>query len=168
MSFIPEHFQSIFVVIGLLTVAAFAWQKFNEPSFPDRDTLPQTVVPLRYLFLRSGYYKARLTYVLLSLLLYSVFVWPGPKLVPYLGLVGADKFPAEGWALVVAIVLVGLLPNSNVKLFVMLEETIRRGIHAFFLVPDAVERTIGILEDVRYTPPADQLDAVPPQFSNKR
>ena len=164
MSFLPEHFQSIFFVIGLLTVAAFAWRKFNEPSFPERKTLPQAVEPLRYLFLRSGYHKARLTYVLASLLLYSVFVWPGPKVVPYLGLVGADKFPAEGWALLVAIVLVGLLPNSNVKLLIMLEETVRRGIHAFFLVPNAVERTIGILEDVRYTPPDDHMDAVPPQL----
>ena len=164
MSFLPEHFQSIFFVIGLLTVAAFAWRKFNEPSFPERKTLPQAVEPLRYLFLRSGYHKARLTYVLASLLLYSVFVWPGPKVVPYLGLVGAEKFPAEGWALLVAIVLVGLLPNSNVKLLIMLEETVRRGIHAFFLVPNAVERTIGILEDVRYTPPDDHMDAVPPQL----
>src|ERR1051325_11253979 len=162
MSFIPAHFQSIFFLIGLITVAAFAWRKFNEPSFPQQDTLPQTVEPLRYLFLKSGYRKAQVTYVLASLLLYSLFVWPGPKLVPYLGAVGLDKLPAEGWGLVIAIVLVGLLPNSNVKLFTMLEETMRRGIHAFFLVPNAVERTIGILEDVGYTPPAEQLAAVPP------
>jgi len=161
MSFIPEHFQSIFFIIGLLTVAAFAWRKFNEPSFPDRDTLPQAVEPLRYLFLRSGYHKARVTYVVASLLLYCVFVWPGPKLQPYFGIVGAEKFPAEGWALVIAIVLVGLLPNSNIKPLVVLEETVRRGIHAYFLVPNAAERTIGILEDVRYKPPAEQLGAVP-------
>ena len=82
MSFVPDHFLSIFFVIGLLTVAAFAWRKFDEPSFPDRDALPQAVEPLRYLFLRSGYHKARVTYVLVSLFLYSIFVWPGPSLYP--------------------------------------------------------------------------------------
>ena len=48
-----EQFWSIFFVIGLVVVVAYAWQRFNEPSFPQRENLPRTVDPLRYLFLRS-------------------------------------------------------------------------------------------------------------------
>lgn len=48
-----EQFWSIFFLIGLLVVMAHAWTHFNEPSFPQRETLPRTVDPLRYLFLRS-------------------------------------------------------------------------------------------------------------------
>ena len=45
-----EQFWSIFFLIGLVVVMTYAWQHFNEPSFPQRENLPRTVDPLRYLF----------------------------------------------------------------------------------------------------------------------
>lgn len=99
MPSLPEHYLSVFFVLGLLVVAAYAWQRFNEPSFPNQEALPRTVAPLRYLFLRRAYRKALLTYVAVSLLLYSVLVLPGPSIVPVLSTVGVDNFPAEGWSL---------------------------------------------------------------------
>jgi hypothetical protein len=80
-----EHFWSIFFLIGLLVVMAYAWQRFNEPSFPRRETLPRTVDPLRYLFLRSTYGKARLAYVVGLIVLYCLFVAPGPTMIEALG-----------------------------------------------------------------------------------
>ena len=77
-----EHFWSIFFLIGLLVVMAYAWQRFNEPSFPQRETLPRTVDPLRYLFLRSTYGKARWAYVAGLIVLYALFVAPGPMSRP--------------------------------------------------------------------------------------
>jgi hypothetical protein len=41
-----EHFFSIFFVLGLIVTAAYAWQRFNEPSFPNQAALPKTLVPL--------------------------------------------------------------------------------------------------------------------------
>ena len=155
-----SDFLSIFFFLGLLVVAAYAWQRFNEPSFPNRNTLPRTLEPLRYLFLKPSYRKARLAYVSVSLLLYCVLVWPGPKIVDALGAFGFKDFPRQAWALTVALVLVGLVPNSNVKWLTMLEETLRRLVHEWFLVPDGNARTIAVLEDARYEPPQSQLDAV--------
>jgi hypothetical protein len=158
---IPSHYLSVFFVLGLLVVAGYAWQRFNEPSFPNHEALPRTVEPLRYLFLKRAYRRARFTYIAISLLLYSVLVWPGPTIVPALGIVGVKDFPAEGWALLVALLLVGLIPNSNVKWLTTIEERLRRGVHAWFLVPDRVVKTIGLLEDARYEPPLSQINAVP-------
>jgi hypothetical protein len=42
----------------------------------------------------------------------------------------------------------------------VLEEWLRRWVHTWFLVPDGLERTIGVLEDARYDPPSSQLSLV--------
>lgn len=31
-----EHYWSIFFFFGFVVVLAFAWQRFNEPSFPNQ------------------------------------------------------------------------------------------------------------------------------------
>jgi hypothetical protein len=154
-----DHYWSVFFFFGLLVVTAFAWKRFNEPSFPNQESLPRTVDPLRYLFFKSAYQKARLTYLLALLLLYVLLVAPGPKIAPALGNVGAKDFPAEGWALLAALILtgVGLAPES-LKWLNTVEELLRHWVHEWFLVPDGVERTIGVLEDARYEPPPSQLD----------
>jgi hypothetical protein len=156
-----DHYSSVFFLLGLLVVAAYTWQRFNEPSFPNRRALPRTLVPLRYLFLRPEYQKARFTYLVASLVLYCVLVWPGPSIVPALSLVGVKDFPAEAWALLVALFLVGLVPNANMKWLTFVDETVRRCVHEWFLVPGGVEHTIGVLEDAHYEPPQSQLDALP-------
>jgi hypothetical protein len=93
------------------------------------------------------------------LLLYVVLVAPGPKIVPALGAVGAKDFPAEGWALLAAVILagVGLAPDA-VKWVNIIEDQLRRFVHEWFLVPDGIEQTIGVLEDARYDPPYSQLN----------
>jgi hypothetical protein len=156
-----EHFWSIFFLIGLLVVIGYAWQRFNEPSFPQRENLPRTVDPLRYLFLRSTYGKARLAYVFGLILLYALFVAPGPTMIEALGDVGFKDFPPKAWALLIALVLtgVGAAPVS-VRWLNVLEEWLRRWVHAWFLVPDGIERTIGVLEDAHYDPPPSQLNLI--------
>jgi hypothetical protein len=149
-----------FSLIGLLVVAAYAWQRFNEPSFTDAKALPHTLVPLRYLFLRPAYQRARLSYVVILLTLYYLLVWPGPSIVPVLGDFGIKDFPPAAWPLLIALLLVGLVPNANVKWLTMLEDWLRRQVHEWFLVPAGVEQTIGVLEDAVYEPPASQLNAV--------
>jgi hypothetical protein len=156
-----EQFLSIFFVLGVLVIVVYAWKQFNEPSFPNQATLPRTVDPLRYLFLKSAYRRARLTYVAVLALLYCLLVWPGPAIVPLFGKVGEHDFPAQGWALLVALALVGFVPNSNVKWLTTIEEALRRSVHAWFLVPDGVLSTIAVLDDTGYEPPPNQLDAVP-------
>jgi hypothetical protein len=153
------HYWSVFFFLGLLVVTAFAWKRFNEPSFQSHESLPRTVDPLRYLFLKSAYRKARFTYLVALLLLYALLVAPGPTIVPALGTVGFQNFPAEGWALLAALILtgVGLAPDS-VKWLNKIEELLRQWVHAWFLVPDGIEKTIGVLEDARYEPPPRQLD----------
>src|SRR6266498_1989942 len=108
------HYWSVFFFLGLLVVTAFAWKRFNEPSFQSHESLPRTVDPLRYLFLKSAYRKARFTYLVGLLLLYALLVAPGPTIVPALGTVGFQNFPSEGWALLAALILtgVGLAPDS--------------------------------------------------------
>src|SRR5438128_1148796 len=108
------------VLVGLMIVAAYAWQRFNEPTFPNRAALPHTVDPLRYLFLRPAYAKARWTYVAASLLLYGLLVWPGPGVLSVLE-IHPKNFPVQAWALLVALVLVGFLPSSNIKWLTMIE-----------------------------------------------
>jgi Protein of unknown function (DUF2384) len=160
-----EQFLSVFFLLGVLVVVAHALQRFNEPSFPNQDTLPHTVVPLRYLFLRRSYRKALFTYVTASLVLYALLVLPGSKIAPYFPMTGGKEFPAEGWALVVALLLVGLLPNSTMKWPNIVEEMIRRSVHQWFLVPDGIVRTIGVLEDAHYDPPHSLAKAFPvPQW----
>jgi hypothetical protein len=47
-----------------------------------------------------------------------------------------------------------------VKWLNVVEEWLRRWVHAWFLLPDGIERTIGVLEDARYDPPPSQLSLV--------
>src|SRR5580692_2505351 len=54
----PQGSPWSFFVLGLLVVAAYAWQRFNEPSFPNQKALPHTLVPLQYLFLKPAYQQA--------------------------------------------------------------------------------------------------------------
>ena len=148
------------VLAGLLIVATYAGQRFNEPTFPNRETLPHTVAPLRYLFLKPTYERARRTYVAASLLLYGLLLVPGPEVIAVLG-IDAKNFPPQAWALLVALLLVGLLPTAQVKWIMTIEESLRRGVHEWFLVPDGVKKTIAVLEDAPYQPPASQWEAVP-------
>ena len=148
------------VLIGLLVVGAYARERFNEPTFPNRDTLPQTVAPLRYLFLGDAYEKARRTYVIGSLLLYLVLLMPGHDNASTLG-IDPKVFPPQAWALAIALLLVGLLPAAKVKWVGMLEEWLRRRVHELFLVPAGLTRTIGMLEDAPYNPRPSQLEYLP-------
>ena len=66
-----------FFCFGVLIVLTYAWQRFDEPSFPKEETLPRTVEPLRYLFLKPAYAKARLFYLLGLLGLYVLLLLPG-------------------------------------------------------------------------------------------
>jgi len=150
-------------VLGLLTIVAFAWQRFNEPSFKAGDTLPHVEDPLRYLFLRDAYKKARWAYVAAFVGIYLLFVTPGPKMATALHEVGLKEFSPQAWALVVALIMVGLLPNSNLKFLDMIETWLRRVIHGWFLVPDGVQRTIGILKNADYKMPDGQFDSVSQQ-----
>ena len=84
-----------FVLIGLLVVAAYAWQRFNEPSFPNKKALPRTLDPLRYLFLKPAYRKARYVYVFATLLLYCALLAAGPSMIRVLNPVGFKDFPVE-------------------------------------------------------------------------
>jgi hypothetical protein len=147
------------VLIGFLVVGAYARERFNEPTFPSRETLPRTVAPLRYLFLGSTYERARRTYVIGSLLLYAMLLVPGQSIAA-LG-IDPKTLPPQAWALAVALFLVGLLPAAKVKWITMLEESLRRRVHELFLVPTGVTRTIGMLEDAPYKPPLSQLEALP-------
>ena len=74
MSSTLEHYLLIivFLFLGSWVVVAYAWQRFNEPSFPNQQTLPRTVDPLRYLFLKPAYQKARFMYVAGLLALYAI------------------------------------------------------------------------------------------------
>ncbi|MCK1512353.1 hypothetical protein IVB22_07140 [Bradyrhizobium sp. 190] len=146
-------------LVGFLIVAAYARQRFNEPTFPNRETLPQTVAPLRYLFLPSAYERARRIYIIASLLLYGLLLLPGRQVIEIFG-IGAH-LPLQAWPLLVALLLVGLLPATSVKWITMIEEQLRRYVHEWFLVPDGVKKTIAVLEDAPYEPPANQLEAVP-------
>ena len=81
-----------FFCFGVLIVLTYAWQRFDEPSFPKEETLPRTVEPLRYLFLKPAYAKARLSYLVGLLVLYVLLVLPGQSMVGALGGPG----PKEG------------------------------------------------------------------------
>jgi hypothetical protein len=159
-----DHFVSVFFVLGLITITAFAWQRFDEPSFPTADTLPHADEPLRFLFLRDSYNKARWVYVAAVLGIYILFVMPGQDMAKALELLGLKEFPPQAWALVVALLFAGLLPNSNLKFVTMIEGWLRRLIHRWFLVPDGVQRTIGILKNADYNIPEGELTSVAKQI----
>jgi hypothetical protein len=149
-----------FFFFGVLVVVTYAWQRFNEPSFPNEETLPRTVEPLRYLFLKPAYGKARLTYLAGLLLLYALLVIPGPSMLGALGAPGPKEgLSPQAWPLLVALVLTGLgAAPTPVKWLNIIEEQLRRWVHAWFLVPDGIRSTIAVLDDARYEPPASQLN----------
>ena len=144
--------QAVSFAIGLLVTAVYAWQRFNEPTFSHQDTLPRTVAPLRYFFLRPAYRRARCAYTAVSLLVYALVVALGPAVVKVLN-IDPQTFAPEALPLLVALVLVGVVPNSNVQWLTRVEEELRRAVHKWFLVPDGVQKTVGILEDAHFDPP---------------
>ena len=149
-----------FFCFGVLIVLTYAWQRFNEPSFPNEETLPRTVEPLRYLFLKPAYAKARLLYLVGLLVLYTLLVLPGPSMVGALG----GPAPQEGlspqaWPLLIALILTGLgTAPTPVKWLNIIEEQLRLWVHAWYLVPDGIRSTIAVLDDARYDPPVGQLN----------
>ena len=156
---------------GLIAVGAYAIRRFNEPSFPNNEALPSTTEPLRYLFLKREYRRARLTYVVASLILYTALIWPGPSIVPKLGIVGLKEADTDTWALIVALVLVGVMPNISVKWLGLVEENLRRVIHSRFLVPDGTIRMIELLKYAHYEPRASLLSSlseIPPRQPSPR
>jgi hypothetical protein len=158
---IPAQFYSVFFLIGLAVIIAYAYRQFDKPSFPNQATVPRAMEPLRYLFLKSAYGRARVTYILGVVLFYCLLVWPGKQIVPYLPKFnGSQELPPEGWALVVALIVAGFVPNFNWKPLTVIEETLRRWVHAWFLVPDGVLNTIAVLDDTSYEPPRSQLEAI--------
>jgi hypothetical protein len=155
-NFAGQHWSAL---VGALVVVAFARERFNEPTFPNRETLPRTVAPLRYLFLGLKYERARHTYVVGSLALYLLLLAPGKDVIAVLG-IDPKTFPPQAWALAVALLLVGLLPATKVKWISMLEEWLRRCVHGWFLVPAGITRAIGMIEDAPYNPPRSELEAL--------
>ena len=147
-----------FFCFGVLIVAAYARQRFNEPTFPHRETLPRTVEPLRYLFLKPAYAKARLLYLVGLLVVYALLVLPGQSMVGALG--GPDKgLSPQTWPLLIALILTGLgTAPTSVKWLNIIEEQLRLWVHAWYLVPDGIRSTIAVLDDARYDPPVGQLN----------
>jgi hypothetical protein len=162
-----NYFLSVYFVIGVLVVVVYAWQQFNKPSIQYQATLPRTVDPLRYLFLKSAYKRAHYTYVTVSIVLYCIFVSAGPEIGPWLFREAGDQeIIAKTWPLVIALAVVGVVPNQ--KVLMSLEDAVRRAVHAWFLVPDGIVKTVAVLEDTDYDPPQNQLDAVTnPERRNK-
>ena len=147
-----------FFCFGVLIVAAYARQRFNEPTFPHRETLPRTVEPLRYLFLKPAYTKARLLYLVGLLVLYALLVLPGQSMVGALGGPGKGLSP-QAWPLLIALILTGLgTAPTSVKWLNILEEQLQLWVHAWYLVPDGIRSTIAVLDDARYDPPVGQLN----------
>ena len=149
-----------FFCFGVLIVLTYAWQRFNEPSFPNEETLPRTVEPLRYLFLKPAYAKARLLYLVGLLVLYALLVLPGPSMVGALGGPGPKEgLSPQAWPLLIALILTGLgTAPTPVKWLNIIEEQLRRWVHAWYLVPDGIRSTIAVLDDARYDPPVGQLN----------
>ncbi|MET0743741.1 MAG: hypothetical protein ABWY78_10260 [Microvirga sp.] len=144
-----------YLAIGLIVLLAFSFRQFNKPSFPNRETLPGDLEPLRYLFLRGAYNRALFTYSAAFCLLYLLLVLVGPRAAHILGI---ENVPAESWPLLMALLLVGVIPNA--KWLEEIEDWLRRQVHAWFLVPGGVERTVNLLDDAKYDPPLSQLEAV--------
>ena len=149
-----------FFCFGVLIVLTYAWQRFNEPSFPNEETLPRTVEPLRYLFLKPAYAKARLLYLVGLLVMYALLVLPGPSMVGALGGPGPKEgLSPQAWPLLIALILTGLgTAPTPVKWLNIIEEQLRRWVHAWYLVPDGIRSTIAVLDDARYDPPVGQLN----------
>jgi hypothetical protein len=164
-----HNFESPYFVIGLIVIIVYAWKRFNIPSFPNQESLPRVLTPLRYLFLGSAYWKARLTYVILSVCLYILFVLPGPSVIAAFNPTKSGELGApfvQTWPLLVALFLVGVVPNSLPWLDAI-EAQVRGFVHSWFLVPDGALRMVALLEDARYSPPAWLIEALESQRSTR-
>lgn len=153
----PDQYSLISFAFGSVVVLGYSLQHFNEPSFPNQEHLPHTLSPLRYMFLKAAYQRARLTYVAAALLVYGLLVALGHDVVS--NFIGAGS--NQSWPLAVALIMTGAsaVPPA-LKWLNKIEDLIRQWVHTWFLVPDGVERTIGVLEDADYRPSAAQLHAV--------
>jgi len=61
--------------------------------------------------------------------------------------------------LLVALILTGLgTAPTPVKWLNIIEEQLRRWVHAWYLVPDGIRSTMAVLDDARYDPPSGQLN----------
>jgi hypothetical protein len=158
-----------FFCFGVVIVLAYARQRFNEPSFPNDETLPRTVEPLRYLFLKPAYAKARLSYLVGLLVLYVLLVLPGQSMVVALGGPSAKEgLSPQAWPLLAALILTGLgTAPTPVKWLNFIEEQLRRWVHAWYLVPDGIRSTIGVLDDADYEPPEGQLNLLHGRLKQK-
>ncbi|WP_414475457.1 hypothetical protein [Microvirga sp. M2] len=149
------------IVAGCVVVLTYAKRRFNEPSGTNSKALPQAVEPLRYLYLKSQYKTARAVYVLASVVLYLLLLLPGP-LIMSVSNIDPKIFPPQAWALLVALVLVGFVPNTaNFRWVLTIEEELRRFVHERYFVPRRVEETISLLQDVSYDPPSAQTEMLP-------
>ena len=157
--------QLIYAFIGALVVICYSWQRFDEPSFPSEETLPHTV-DRSNICSPGAPTRERGSSICAAMLLYFLLILPGPQV--------ASLFPAasqanlsETWPLLVALVLVGIMPNTKVEWLMFIERRLRRSVHEFFLVPTEIVRTISVLEYAKYDPPADVLDAIPDSQKEK-
>jgi hypothetical protein len=159
--------ESWSIIVGCVIVVTYAKRRFNEPSGSNSKALPQAVEPLRYLFLKPQYRRARSAYLVASVALYLLLLLPGPIVVSMLS-IDEKILPPQAWALLIALVLVGLVPNSsNFKWVLVIEEELRRIVHEHYFVPKGVEETIALLQDVSYDPPAAQVDKLSPTVRTK-
>jgi Alcohol dehydrogenase GroES-like domain len=131
-------------------------------SFEEGATLPCAAVTAWHALAEHGRIVAGQTVLVQGTGGVSIFaVAPGPTMIRTLGDVGFKDFPDKAWALLIALVLTGVgAAPASVKWLNILEEWLRRWVHTWFLVPDGLERTIGVLGDARYDPPSSQLSLV--------
>ncbi len=162
-----DNIQYVYVAIGLIVVLCYSWQRFDEPSFPNEETLPHAVEPIQYLFTGRDYQRARLIYLCGAVLLYLLLILPGPQLAKLIPGASQSNFSLEAWPLLVALILVGFMPNSNIEWLMVIERRLRRSVHEFFLVPTGIVRTIGVLEYANYDPPASVLSGIPDSVREK-
>jgi hypothetical protein len=152
-----DSIEYIYIAIGLIVVLCYSWQRFDEPSFSNEETLPHTVEPIQYLFAGRAYQKARFVYLCGAVLFYTLLILPGAQIARVLPGAAQPSFSLEAWPLLVALILVGFVPNSNMEWLTVVERRLRRGVHEFFLVPTGIVRTIGVLEYADFDPPANVL-----------
>ena len=94
---------------------------------------------------------------------------PAPRWSKPWGKSGFKDFPAKAWPLLIALVLTGLgTVPASLKWLNVIEEWLRQWVHSWFLVPDGMKRTIGVLEDARYDPPPSQLSLVENPVTRER
>lgn len=158
----PDSVECTYIAIGLIVFLCYSWQRFDEPSFPNEETLPHAVEPIQYLFTGRAYQRARFVYLCGAVLFYALLILPGPQIAKILPGATQPSFSLEAWPLLVALILVGFVPNSNMEWLTVVERRLRRGVHEFFLVPTGIVRTIGVLEYADYDPPANVLTGVGP------